>query len=105
MPDNFSSAVNHEAYQKGDIYHTRKLNDGQEYRIIKVFYEPEQLSQTLAALDSRRTFIPVGGISGTRMVCERINRPDHRAHTQVRPYNPLQQAYVIPGGCGLCLPR
>ncbi len=49
MPDNFSSAVNHEAYQKGNIYHTRKLNDGQEYRIIKVFYEPEQLAKTLAA--------------------------------------------------------
>jgi 2-polyprenyl-3-methyl-5-hydroxy-6-metoxy-1,4-benzoquinol methylase len=49
MPDQTSTAQNHEAYQPDDIYHTRKLNDGQEFRIIKVFYEPEALQKRLAA--------------------------------------------------------
>jgi 2-polyprenyl-3-methyl-5-hydroxy-6-metoxy-1,4-benzoquinol methylase len=48
MPDDTSSAHNHEAYQPDSIYHTRKLNDGQEFRIVKVFYEPPALEQKLA---------------------------------------------------------
>ncbi|MEZ4670098.1 MAG: class I SAM-dependent methyltransferase [Anaerolineae bacterium] len=50
MPDETrtSSAVNHDPYQADSIYHTRKLNDGQEFTIIKVFYEPEALTAKLA---------------------------------------------------------
>lgn len=50
MPDSTSSAINHEAYQPESIYHTRKLNDGQEFTIVKIFYEPESLRQKLAEL-------------------------------------------------------
>jgi ubiquinone/menaquinone biosynthesis C-methylase UbiE len=48
LPDPTSSAKNHENYQLDGIYHTRKLNDGQEFKIVKIFYEPEALQATLA---------------------------------------------------------
>lgn len=48
LPDNTSSAVNHEDYQPDDIYHTRKLNDGREYKIVKIFYEPDTLARKLS---------------------------------------------------------
>jgi hypothetical protein len=32
---------------------TRRLNDGQEFRIVKVFYTPEELAQKLAVLGWR----------------------------------------------------
>ncbi|MCA0455606.1 MAG: class I SAM-dependent methyltransferase [Chloroflexi bacterium] len=34
-----STASNHAEYDPESIYHTRKLNDGQEYTIVKVFYD------------------------------------------------------------------
>jgi ubiquinone/menaquinone biosynthesis C-methylase UbiE len=34
-----SSASNHADYDPESIYHTRKLNDGQEYTIVKMFYD------------------------------------------------------------------
>ncbi len=43
-----SSAANHADYDPESIYHTRKLNDGQEYTIVKVFYEAEALTVKLA---------------------------------------------------------
>ncbi len=46
--DPTSSANNHAAYDPDDIYHTRKLNDGREYKIVKVFYEADALQQKLA---------------------------------------------------------
>jgi 2-polyprenyl-3-methyl-5-hydroxy-6-metoxy-1,4-benzoquinol methylase len=49
LPDNTSSATNHQNYQTDGIYHTRKLNDGQEFKIVKIFYEPSDLQQKLAA--------------------------------------------------------
>jgi SAM-dependent methyltransferase len=55
MPDDTSSANNHEAYQPEGIYHTRKLNDGQEFKIVKIFYEPAALEQKLAAHGFRAT--------------------------------------------------
>lgn len=42
-----SGASNHAAYDPESIYHTRKLNDGQEYTIIKMFYD-ESLVAKLA---------------------------------------------------------
>jgi ubiquinone/menaquinone biosynthesis C-methylase UbiE len=48
LPDDTSSAKNHEPYESDGIYHTRKLNDGQEFKIVKIFYEPEALQQKLA---------------------------------------------------------
>jgi len=55
MPDDTSSARNHEAYQPESIYHTRKLNDGQAFQIVKVFYEPDSLQQKLAEHDFAAT--------------------------------------------------
>lgn len=46
---NFSSAKDHAAYEPESIHHTRKLNDGREFVIYKVFYEPDVLRETLAA--------------------------------------------------------
>jgi len=42
-----SSASNHADYDPESIYHTRKLNDGQEYTIVKMFYD-ESLVPKLA---------------------------------------------------------
>jgi 2-polyprenyl-3-methyl-5-hydroxy-6-metoxy-1,4-benzoquinol methylase len=38
-----STANNHTLKDDGNVYISRKLNDGQEYQIVKVFYQPEQL--------------------------------------------------------------
>jgi len=46
-PSQTSSAVDHAGYDPESIYHTRKLNDGQHYRIVKVFYDA-RLVETLA---------------------------------------------------------
>jgi demethylmenaquinone methyltransferase/2-methoxy-6-polyprenyl-1,4-benzoquinol methylase len=44
-----STARNHEALnQQG--YSERKLNDGRTYRIVKIFYEPSQLQESLQSL-------------------------------------------------------
>ena len=43
-----STASNHADYDPESIYHTRKLNDGQEYTIVKLFYD-EALVAKLAA--------------------------------------------------------
>ena len=49
LPSPTSSARDHAAYQpEVAITHTRKLNDGQEFRIIKVFYAAEQLTAALS---------------------------------------------------------
>lgn len=42
-----STASNHADYDPESIYHTRKLNDGQEYTIVKMFYD-ESLVTKLA---------------------------------------------------------
>lgn len=43
-----SSAQNHAPYEEGSVYHTRKLNDGREFMIYKVFYTPDTLRAALA---------------------------------------------------------
>jgi SAM-dependent methyltransferase len=44
-----STARNHEALnQQG--YSERKLNDGRTYRVVKIFYEPSQLRESLQSL-------------------------------------------------------
>jgi ubiquinone/menaquinone biosynthesis C-methylase UbiE len=43
LPDNLSAAKDNAPYQPDSIYHTRKLNDGSEYQIVKVFYKPAEL--------------------------------------------------------------
>jgi demethylmenaquinone methyltransferase/2-methoxy-6-polyprenyl-1,4-benzoquinol methylase len=57
LPDHTSSAVNHDPYDTGDIYHTRKLNDGREFKIIKVFYEPSDLREKLLAVGFNQAHI------------------------------------------------
>ncbi len=44
-----SGASNHQPYEAGSVYHTRKLNDGREFKIYKVFYEENALRETLAS--------------------------------------------------------
>lgn len=42
-----STAKNHTLKHNGDIYMSRKLNNGQEYQIVKVFYQPKLLHDKL----------------------------------------------------------
>ena len=45
-----STAKNHTLTHEGDIYKTRQLNDGREFQIVKIFYEPDELQQHLKAV-------------------------------------------------------
>lgn len=45
--DPTSTAKNHVLENDGNIYITRKLNDDQEFKIVKIFYSPEQLRDKL----------------------------------------------------------
>ena len=47
-PDGTSSAIDHQPYEAESIHHVRKLNDGREFKIIKIFYEPDALRAKLA---------------------------------------------------------
>ena len=49
--DPTSAAADHTLEGAEAVTLTRRLNDGQEFRIIKVFYEPGELADRLAALD------------------------------------------------------
>jgi demethylmenaquinone methyltransferase/2-methoxy-6-polyprenyl-1,4-benzoquinol methylase len=42
-----STAKDHALENDGNIYITRKLNDKQEYQIVKVFYHPNELQEKL----------------------------------------------------------
>ncbi|WP_414587810.1 class I SAM-dependent methyltransferase [Scytonema sp. PCC 10023] len=42
-----STAKNHILENNGDIYITRKLNNEQEFKIVKIFYQPEELHDKL----------------------------------------------------------
>ncbi len=42
-----STATNHVLVNDGSIFKTRKLNDGREFQIIKIFYQPDELHQLL----------------------------------------------------------
>jgi ubiquinone/menaquinone biosynthesis C-methylase UbiE len=44
-----SSAKNHATFEQHSLYHTRKLNDGREFEIVKVFYDLSQLHERLTA--------------------------------------------------------
>jgi len=45
-----STAKNHILENDGDIYITRKLNNEQEFKIVKIFYQPEELRDKLTQL-------------------------------------------------------
>lgn len=64
-----SSATDHPLREDEHIYRTRKLSDGSLYTIVKVFYEPDDLSATLQTAgfqpDARTTehyFIYASGV-------------------------------------------
>ncbi|MEH1901077.1 MAG: class I SAM-dependent methyltransferase [Nostoc sp.] len=42
-----STANDHILKDDGNIYQTRKLNDGQEFQIVKIFYQPDELQVQL----------------------------------------------------------
>jgi demethylmenaquinone methyltransferase/2-methoxy-6-polyprenyl-1,4-benzoquinol methylase len=42
-----STANNHLLNDDGSIYKIRKLNDGQEFQIVKIFYQPDELQNKL----------------------------------------------------------
>ncbi|MCW5839352.1 MAG: class I SAM-dependent methyltransferase [Anaerolineales bacterium] len=48
LPENSSNARDHADYDPAGYSHTRKLNDGRQFEIIKVFYQPEELQARLA---------------------------------------------------------
>lgn len=48
LPEDSSSAVNHSPYVSGEHTHARKLNDGRQFQIVKVFYQPAELQARLA---------------------------------------------------------
>lgn len=43
-----STAHDHTPYEEESIQHVRKLNDGREFTIVKIFYEPAALGHMLA---------------------------------------------------------
>lgn len=49
-PSPGSSASNHQPFEADSIYHRRKLNDGREFKIYKVFYEPDALQAKLKSI-------------------------------------------------------
>ena len=48
--DMTSSATNHVRPDREHGIAARKLNDGSEYRIVKIFHEPDDLARRLAVL-------------------------------------------------------
>jgi demethylmenaquinone methyltransferase/2-methoxy-6-polyprenyl-1,4-benzoquinol methylase len=54
-----STAANHRLPEPGDPLSIRRLNDGREFRVVKIFYDAEELQEKLADLgwsaDVRRT--------------------------------------------------
>ena len=48
-------ARNHPLLGRESTIQDRKLNDGRQFRIVKVYYEPEELALQLAALGWRAT--------------------------------------------------
>ncbi|QJE94942.1 class I SAM-dependent methyltransferase [Luteolibacter luteus] len=50
LRDSGSTAVNHDLPGEESTVSRRKLNDGREYQVYKVFYEPEDLAARLRAL-------------------------------------------------------
>ena len=45
-----STANNHVLVEKGKNWQIRRLNDGREFQVVKVFYDPEELAGKLARL-------------------------------------------------------
>ena len=50
-----TTASNHTLLGRESTIQDRKLNDGRQFRIVKVYYEPEELALQLAALGWRAT--------------------------------------------------
>jgi len=50
MAEKTSSAHDHTPPDAGEIVHDRKLNDGREFRVVKIFYDPPALQARLNAL-------------------------------------------------------
>jgi demethylmenaquinone methyltransferase/2-methoxy-6-polyprenyl-1,4-benzoquinol methylase len=53
--DRTSTASNHTLRSAEDTVVARKLNDGREFRIVKIFYEPELLAARLGSLGWKAT--------------------------------------------------
>lgn len=45
-----STASNHTLVDDGNMIKTRKLNNGKEFQIVKIFYQPNELQQQLRAI-------------------------------------------------------
>ena len=65
----------------GPDLHLRRLNDGSEYRVVKVMYEPDELESLLAAEGWDATLGPRAGSSSDRPdPPHRRDRPTGTAH-------------------------
>lgn len=47
LSDTSSTAHNHNPVEPESLYHTRKLNDGREFTVVKIFYTPDELRRLL----------------------------------------------------------
>lgn len=56
--DTTSTAANHVYPDRAQGIATRKLNDGREFRVVKIFHDPRQLEQRLGALGLVATIKP-----------------------------------------------
>lgn len=74
-----SRATNHVPTQADETLQTRKLNDGREYTIVKVYHTPEVLSQRLnvlgweADLQVTQTFFCMAPLYFDRVKIDRVN--------------------------------
>jgi demethylmenaquinone methyltransferase/2-methoxy-6-polyprenyl-1,4-benzoquinol methylase len=48
-----STAANHQLPESGDVLSVRRLNDGRQFRVVKIFYELQALQERLARLGWR----------------------------------------------------
>jgi len=55
---NIAGAKDRKLQAVDDIYHIRQLNDGQKFKVIKIYYTPEELKQrfSLAGFNITATF-------------------------------------------------
>jgi demethylmenaquinone methyltransferase/2-methoxy-6-polyprenyl-1,4-benzoquinol methylase len=68
LPDPTSTAQDHRLEAGGEV--TRRLNDGREFRIVKVFRDRDQLASRLrqfgsAAIHATRSYFVFGTVRGT----------------------------------------
>jgi demethylmenaquinone methyltransferase/2-methoxy-6-polyprenyl-1,4-benzoquinol methylase len=60
MREETSTAINQDLPEPGEILATRRLNDGREYRIVKILYDPDDLAGRIRDLGWKVEVRPTG---------------------------------------------